>query len=111
MTQRRRLRIGAVVAVTSVLAAASAWAGRAPAALRQSSLAGTDSCATSQGSLQITAFAHRPSIGYAGAFVFTGFPNTPATIHLLGVQTNTSKVTVDTSCSRRRNPSGSPVAG
>lgn len=88
-----------MVAVTSALAVASAWTGPAPAALRQSSVADTVSCTTSQGTLQIKAFAHRPSLGYAGAFVFTGYPNTPATIHLLGVQTDTSKIDVDTGCS------------
>jgi hypothetical protein len=100
MARHRRVAVVAVLAAASVPAATALWSTTpARAALGQSAVAGTVSCATYEGSLQISAYAYRPSVGYAGAFIFTGFPNTPATIHLLGLQTTTSKLTLDSRCS------------
>src|SRR5215813_13295139 len=80
MQRYRGVRIVALVAVTSVIAAATAWTIPAPAAQHSTlrSVTGTVSCATFQGSLQITAYAYRPDpYGYALASLFTGPPNTP----------------------------------
>jgi hypothetical protein len=101
----RGVRILAVAAVTSVIAAASAWTGSAPAAQRDSTLktvAGTVSCATSQGALQLNVFAYRPAWGYGAAFVDTGPANTDAAATLVGVQSDKSNYTVDKGCSRTR---------
>jgi hypothetical protein len=103
--QRRGVRIFALVAVTSVIAAAGAWTMPASAAQRSTlrTVAGTVSCATSQGSLQITAYAYRPDpFGYALASVFTGPPNTPATISLFAVETDKSNYTLDHRCGRSK---------
>jgi hypothetical protein len=94
----------ALLAVTSVVAIA-AWAVPASAAPRYSTLkivTGTVSCTTSQGALQISAIAYRPSLGYAAALIETGPANTPATIVLVGAQTNKSDYTLDNSCSRTK---------
>jgi hypothetical protein len=97
------VRIFAVVAVTW-LAAVSAWTVPAPAALRHSALkivAGTVSCTTAQRSMQISAYAYRPDpFGYAAATIFTGPPNTPATIPLVRVETDKSNFTLDPRCGR-----------
>jgi hypothetical protein len=61
-------------------------------------------CATFEGAVQIDAIAYRPSLGYAGAFIHTGFPNTPGTITLVGVQTDKSNYSLDKRCSRTRTP-------
>jgi len=90
-----------VVAVTSVLAAAGAWSTSAPAAQGDSTLkyaAGKVSCATTLGALQLDAIAYRPSLGYAAALIRTGFPDTPATTTLVGVQTDKSDYTLDKGC-------------
>ncbi|HKN64456.1 MAG TPA: hypothetical protein VJV76_09025 [Gaiellaceae bacterium] len=98
-------RVVTVAAVTSVLAAASAWTAPAPAAPNHSTLkyvAGTVSCTTVAGAVQLDAIAYRPAFGYAAAFIETGFPNTPGTITLVGVQTGKSNYTVDKRCDRTR---------
>jgi hypothetical protein len=105
MKRRHEVRVFAVVAVTSVVAAAGAWTGQAPAAQRDSTgktVAGTVSCATAVGSLQLNAIAYRPSLGHASALVETGFPDTPATTVLVGVQTDKSDYTLDKNCSRTK---------
>jgi hypothetical protein len=98
-------KVVALVAVTSVIAAASAWTARAPAAQRDSTLktvAGTVSCATSQGSLQMDVFAYRPAWGYGAAFIDTGPANTGAASILVGVQSDKSNYTLDDGCSRTK---------
>lgn len=93
------------LAVAAVVAAASAWTGAAPAAQGHStgkSVAGTVACATSIGSLQLNAIAYRPSLGRASALIETGFPDTPATTVLVGVQTDKSGYAVDDGCSRTK---------
>jgi hypothetical protein len=100
----RRVRIAAG-AVTCAVAAASVWTGPAPAAQRHSSgksAAGTVSCATSLGSVQLNAIAYRPSLGHAAALIETGFPDTPATTVLVGVQTDKSNYVLDDGCSRTK---------
>ena len=95
----------ALLAGTSVVAAAIAWTVPALAAQRSSTLkivTGTVSCTTSQGALQISAIAYRPALGYAAALIETGPPNTPATIVLVGAQTDKSDYTLDHSCSRTK---------
>jgi hypothetical protein len=102
MQRCRGVRIFAVAAVTSVIAAASAWTVPAPAAQRHSTLktvAGTVSCATSQGALQLNVFAYRPAWGYAAAFVDTGPANTGAAVTLVGVQSDKSNYTLSKACS------------
>ena len=105
MQHYRGVRDVAVVAVISVIAAASVWTEAAPAAQRSTSrsVTGTVSCSTSQNSMQITAYAYRPDpFGYALASVYTGPPNTPATISLLAVETDKSNYTLDQRCSRSK---------
>ena len=101
MQRFRGVRLVALVAVVSALTA-SAWTIAAPAA-RSSALrtvAGTVSCTTWQGSLQISAYAYRPDpYDYAAATIFTGPPNTPATIPLVQVETDKSRYTLDKGCS------------
>ena len=102
MQRYRGTGIAGMVAVTSVLAA-SAWTAAAPAAQAHSTLkyvAGTVSCATFEGAVQLNAIAYRPAYGYAAAFIDTGFPDTPGTITLLGVQTGKSDYSLDKGCSR-----------
>jgi hypothetical protein len=97
-------KVVALVAVTSVIAA-SAWTASAPAAQRDSTLktvAGTVSCATSQGSLQMDVFAYRPAWGYGAAFIDTGPANTGAASILVGVQSDKSNYTLDDGCSRTK---------
>lgn len=92
-------------AVTSVLAAATAWTALAPAAQARSTVklvVGTVSCATHAGAVQIDAIAYRPAFGYAGAFIETGFPNTPGTITLVGVQTDKSNYALDKECGQTK---------
>jgi hypothetical protein len=99
----RGVRIVVVAAVTSVIAAASAWTTSAPAAQRDSTLktvAGTVSCPTSQGALQMSVFAYRPAWGYGAAFVDTGPANTGAADTLVGVQSDKSNYTLDKECGR-----------
>lgn len=94
-----------MAAVTSVLAVASAWTMAASAAQDHSTLktvAGTVSCATSQGALQMNVFAYRPAWGYAAAFVDTGPANTGAANTLVGVQSDKSNYTLDKGCSRTK---------
>lgn len=101
MQHCRGIRVVGVVAITSVLAAASAWTTSAPAAQGHSTLryvAGKVSCATSLGAVQLNAIAYRPSLGYAAALIRTGFPDTPATRTLVGVQSNESNYTLDKAC-------------
>jgi hypothetical protein len=101
MQGSRGVRIVAVVALTFVLAAGSAWTVSAQAGQRGSSLktvAGKVSCATAVGAVQLDAIAYRPSLGYAAALIRTGFPDTPATTTLVGVQTDKSNYTVDKTC-------------
>jgi hypothetical protein len=103
MHRCRGVRIFAVAAVTSVIAAASAWTMPAPAAQGRSTLktvAGTVSCPTSQGALQMNVFAYRPAWGYGAAFVDTGPANTGAADTLVGVQRDKSNYTLDKGCSR-----------
>src|SRR5262249_51522442 len=91
----------ALVTVTSVLAA-SVWTTVAPAAQPRSTLktiAGTVSCTTAVGALQISAFAYRPSVGYGGAFVITGPEDTPAPFGLVGAETDKSNYALDKGCS------------
>jgi hypothetical protein len=105
MQRCRGLRIVVAAGVASVLAAAGAWAETAPAARSHSTLklvAGTVSCSTFEGAVQIDAIAYRPAWGYAGAFIDTGFPNTPGTIALVGVQTDKSNYTLDKRCGRTK---------
>jgi hypothetical protein len=105
MPRCRRLWVFAVAAVTSLIAAVSAWTTPAPAAKRDSALktvAGTVSCATSQGALQLDVFAYRPAWGYGAAFVDTGPANTGAADTLVGVQSDKSNYTVDDGCSRTK---------
>jgi hypothetical protein len=99
------VRIFTGVAVTCVMAAATAWSAPARAAQRHSSLktvAGTVSCATSLGATQIYAIAYRPSLGYATALVRTGFPDTPATTDLVGVESDKSNYTIDKGCGKTK---------
>jgi hypothetical protein len=108
MQRFRGVRTGVLVAIVSAIAA-SAWALTAPAARRVAvkTVAGTVSCVTSQGSLQVTAYAYRPDpYGYASATIFTGPPNTPATIPLVQVETDKSNYTLDHACSRTRKSVG-----
>jgi hypothetical protein len=94
----------ALVAIVSAIAA-SASAMSAPAARRVAlkTVAGTVSCATSQGSLQISAYAYRPDpYGYAAATVWTGPPNTPATIPLVRIETDKSNFSLDKACSQMK---------
>lgn len=62
------------------------------------------SCVTSQGAVRITAYAYRPSEGYASAAVYTGPPNTGldsgAVIPLVSAETDKPGYTVDEGCSR-----------
>ncbi len=105
MQRRRGARIVIVAAVTAVLAAASAWTATAPGARGDSTLkyvAGTVSCATFEGALQMKAIAYRPAYGYAAAFIDTGFPDTPGTDTLLGLQTDKSNYTLDKGCARTK---------
>lgn len=105
MQRHHGVRIVTVLAITSVIAAAGVWTTPAPAAQRSTlrTIAGTVSCSTSQNSLQITAYAYRPDpFGYALASVFTGPPNTPATISLFAVETDKSNYTLDDRCSRSK---------
>jgi hypothetical protein len=106
MQRHRGVELVAVVAVTFVVAAASAWTTLAPAA-RDASVkytAGTVGCATSTGAVQINAIAYRPTLGHAAALIETGFPDTPATIVLVGVQSDKSNYTVDKACGRTKTP-------
>ncbi|HKD94757.1 MAG TPA: hypothetical protein VKB43_08640 [Gaiellaceae bacterium] len=94
----------ALVTVVSALAA-SAWTVAAPAAPRstQKTVAGTVSCTTEQGSMQISAFAYRPDpFDYAAATIYTGPPNTPATIPLVQVETDKSNYALDDGCSQTK---------
>src|SRR5436190_17595272 len=105
MQRCRGVRIFAVAAVTSVIAAASAWTMPAPAAQDRSTLktvAGTVSCATSQGALQLDVFAYRPAWGYGAASVDTGPANTGAANTLVGVQSDKPDYTLDKGCSRTK---------
>jgi hypothetical protein len=105
MQRFRGVRIFTGVAITCVIAAATAWTVPARAAQRLTTLktiAGTVSCATSQGATQIYAIAYRPSLGYAAALVRTGFPDTPATVDLVGVETDKSNYTIDKGCGRTK---------
>jgi hypothetical protein len=98
----------ALVAVVSVTAG-SVWTLATPAAPRSTlkTVAGTVSCVTQQGSLQLVAYAYRPDpYGYAAATVFTGPPNTPATIPLVQVETDKSSYTLDHACSRTKKSVG-----
>ena len=107
MQRCRGVRVVALVAVTSVIAAASAWTTLAPAAQGYSTLkivTGTVSCTTAVGALQISGIAYRPSLGYAAALIETGPANTPATTVLLGARTDKSDYTLDDSCSRTKTP-------
>jgi hypothetical protein len=104
MQRSRGVRIVAVAAVT-LIAAASARTTPAPAAQGDSTLktiAGTVSCATSQGALQMNVFAYRPAWGYAAAFVDTGPAGTGAATTLVGVQSDKSNYTLDKGCSRTK---------
>ena len=101
MQRRAGISIATLVAVASV-PVASLWGGPAQAGVRRAVLAGTLSCTTSQGAMQVSAYAYRPTVGFAGAFIFTGPPNTPATIDLFAVQTSESKIGLDRRCSRTR---------
>lgn len=101
----RGVRICTIVSVVCVTAAATAWTVPARAAQRHSTLktvAVTVSCATSQGAVQVHAIAYRPSLGLASALISTGFPDTPATTTLVGVQTDKSNYTLDKGCSRTK---------
>lgn len=94
-----------MAAVTAAIAVASAWTAPAPAAQRDSTLktvAGTVSCATSQGALQVSVFAYRPAWGYGAAFVDTGPANTGAANTLVGVQSDKSNYTLDDGCGRTK---------
>jgi hypothetical protein len=105
MQRCRGVTIVAVVGITSVMAAAGAWTARAPAAQHHpaaKTVAGTVSCATSHGALEINAYAYRPSVGYATAPIVTGQADTAAAIVLLGVQSNKSSYTLDGSCSKTK---------
>jgi hypothetical protein len=105
MQRSRGVRIFAVAAVICVIAAASAWTAPTPAAQRDSTLktvAGTVSCPTSQGALQIDVYAYRPAWGYGAAFVDTGPANTGAANTLVGVQSDKSNYTLDRACSRTK---------
>jgi len=104
MQRCRGVKIFAV-AVTSVIATASAWTAPAPAAQRHSTLktvAGTVSCATSQGALQMDVFAYRPAWGYGAAFIDTGPASTAAAAVLVGVQSDKSNYMLDDGCSRTK---------
>jgi hypothetical protein len=104
MQRSRGVRIVAVAAVT-LIAAASARTTPAPAAQGDSTLktiAGTVSCATSQGALQMNVFAYRPAWGYAAAFVDTGPAGTGAATTLVGVQSDKSDYTLDKECGRTK---------
>jgi hypothetical protein len=97
----RGVRLVALFVVVCALAA-SASTVAAPAAAPESSLktiAGTVSCTTAVGALQISAFAYRPSVGHAGAFVMTGPENTPAAFALVGAETDKANFTLDKGCS------------
>jgi hypothetical protein len=107
MERCRGIPIVAVVAVTSVVAAAGAglWTAAARGARRHSAVrtvAITVSCATSHGALEINAYAYRPSVGYAVAPIVTGQADTAAAVVLLGVQSNKSSYTLDGSCSKTK---------
>jgi hypothetical protein len=102
MERGHELRVIVGVAVTLVIAAATAWTRPAPAAIRGSSVAGTVSCTSLQGSMQISAYAYRPSVGIAGIFVYTGPPNTPATVDLVAIQSGASKYALDQRCGRTK---------
>jgi hypothetical protein len=93
---QRAAAIVALLAATPLLATACGGTSSAPAA---GTVSGTVACTTSQGSLQIDAIAYRPSLGYAIASVTTGFANTPATIHLIDVESDKAKYAVNKSCS------------
>jgi len=98
---RRWARTVALVAVISAIAA-TAWTMAAPAAGSSTlkTVTGTVWCTTSQGSLQIAAYAYRPHpYDYAAATIFTGPPNTPATIPLVQVETDKSNYVLDGGCS------------
>lgn len=104
----RQMKLGVrtvgLIAVASAVVA-SAWAMAAPAAPRVAlkTVAGTMSCVTAQGALQISAYAYRPDpYGYASATVWTGPPNTPATIPLIRVETDKSNYSVDKGCSQTK---------
>ncbi len=87
------------------MAAAGAWTARAPAAQHHpaaKTVAGTVSCPTSHGALEINAYAYRPSVGYATAPIVTGQADTAAAIVLLGVQSNKSSYALDRSCSKTK---------
>jgi hypothetical protein len=104
----RGLRTVALVAVVSAIVA-TAWTVAAPAArhgvLR--TVNGTASCVTSQGSMQIKAFAYRPDpYGYAAATIYTGPPNTPATIALFQAEAGTSNYALDKGCSKTKTSVG-----
>jgi hypothetical protein len=105
MQRRRGVTIVAVAAITSVMAAAGVWTGAAPGAQHHpvaKTVAGTVSCATSHGALEVNAYAYRPSLGYATAPIVTGQADTAAAIVLLGVQSNKSSYTLDRSCSKTK---------
>ncbi|MGZ4334663.1 MAG: hypothetical protein ACXVRJ_10390 [Gaiellaceae bacterium] len=105
MKRCRGLTIVGMVGVTSVLAVAGVWTAPAPAAQRTlgvKTVAGTVSCATSHGALEINAYAYRPSVGYATAPIITGQADTAAAIVLVGVQSDKSSYTLDRSCSRTK---------
>jgi hypothetical protein len=105
MQRSRGVRIVAVAAVASVIAVASAWTASAPAAQHLwelKTVAGTVSCSTLQGSMQLDAIAYCPARGYGAAFIYSGPPNTGYTVELVGVQTDKSNYTVDRRCSRTK---------
>lgn len=89
---------------------AGAWivAVRAGGRATAKTVSGTVSCATSQGSLHITAYAYRPADGYASAAVYTGPPDTGLTtgavFPLLSVETDRSDFILGGGCSRTEKP-------
>ena len=53
--------------------------------------------------MQISAFAYRPDpFDYAAATIYTGPPNTPATIPLVQVETDKSNYALDDGCSQTK---------
>ena len=105
MQRSRAVKIAMAAGVTSVLAAAGAWTTPARSSRAHSTMkyvAGTLSCSTFEGAVQLNAIAYRPAFKYAAAFIDTGFPDTPGTITLVGVQTDKSNYTLDKRCSRTK---------
>ena len=102
MERSRGLVALLAVAALGAVAVSAVPASAAPRYSTLKIVTGTVSCTTSQGAVQISAIAYRPSLGYAAALIETGPPNTPATIVLLGAQTNKSDYTLDDSCSNTK---------